>query len=258
MLPDWLRRKRRDKFSHYRHFLVLDIETIPDGRMMDDVMDERERKRYEEGEFPHPAYHRVVALSIMEAVDGSVKGFCSCASRDEASLLKEFWSTFSNAVPPNEERFPVLITVNGKGFDIPVILMRSLKYAHLFDAHHLRGITHFTDTSADRFDIMHPNYTNPFTRYHIDLARDIFGHRISLKKLAHLSGVDAKTEGRGEDVARYFQDGNLERIARYCAEDVKVTALVFSRINRFFYANLYRAFPLFGVIEGVYPEISII
>ncbi len=260
MLPRWLKEKRRDKFSHYRRFLVLDIETIPDGDMMERVMDERERRRYGEGEFVHPAYHRVVAISVMKASGGEVEGFCSCASVDESALLKKFWKIFADSIDVDDGggNFPVLITVNGKGFDIPVILLRTLKHAHHFDDEQIGALVHFTDISADRFDARHPNYGNPFTRYHIDLARDVFGHRVSLKKLAYLSGIPVKVEGKGEEVASYFQQGDLERIARYCAEDVKVTALVFSRINRFMYGFLYEDFPPFGRIADVEPRIVVV
>ncbi len=261
MFPRWLEQKRQDKFSHYRRFLVLDIETIPDGEMMDFVMDEKERKKYEEGEFPHPAYHRVVAISVLRAVNGGVEDFCSCASEDEGSLLRKFWGIFSDSLRVDDDggEFPVFITVNGKEFDIPVILLRSLKHAHYFDGNQIGALVHFTDTSADRFDIHHPNYGNPFTRYHIDLARDIFGRRgVSLRKLAYLSGIPVKTEGKGEEVADYFRNGELERIALYCAEDVKVTALVFSRINRFLFGFLYRDFPPFSQIREVEPRLLIL
>ncbi len=259
MLPRWLKRKREDKFSHYRRFLVLDIETVPDGEMMDSVMEEKERERYREGEFIHPAYHRVVAISVMRASGGDVEDFCSCASGDESALLMAFWRIFADSIDVDDEggNFPVLITVNGKGFDIPVILLRSLKHAHDFGDRERKAVIHFTDMSADRFDMHHPNYGSPFTRYHIDLARDVFGHRVSLRKLAYLSGIPVKVEGKGEEVASYFLDGDLERIARYCAEDVKVTALVFSRINRFLYGFLYGDFPSFGRVRGANPRLVI-
>ncbi len=251
--------RRADKFDRYERFLIFDIETVVDEGMLKEVGEERDLKRFHEGEFMHPAYHRVIAVSMMGIEGMRVRFFISRASRFEDALLKTFWNRFLSMIgrDGNNLKFPVLITVNGKNFDVPVVLLRSLKHIDRFDDNERTSVMHFTDMSAEKYDPDHPYYMSRFTRYHIDIGNDIFGSRVSLKKLAHLSGISAKLEGRGEDVHKYFRKGDLERIARYCAEDVRATALIFSRINRLLYGTLYRHFPPQEVIDGARLDVRV-
>ena len=73
---------------------------------------------------PNPVWHRVVAISFVEARPGSVDGreryLVACcraggeAGRDEPRLLQAWWRHFGG-------RKARVVTWNGRGFDLPVL-----------------------------------------------------------------------------------------------------------------------------------------
>ena len=60
---------------------------------------------------------------------------------------------------------------------------------------------------------------------HLDLMEDIesyLGFRISLDNLAK-SNLGAAKSGNGLEAIRWWQEGNVEAIKRYCLDDVRIT-----------------------------------
>jgi hypothetical protein len=60
-----------------------------------------------------------------------------------------------------------------------------------------------------------------------------FKHYTSLKLLAHFFDIPSpKDDMNGSDVARvYYEEGDLERIVRYCEKDVVTLAKVFLKLT---------------------------
>lgn len=60
-----------------------------------------------------------------------------------------------------------------------------------------------------------------------------YKHYTSLKLLAHILGIPSpKDDINGADVARvYYQEQDIERIARYCEKDVITVAQIFLRLR---------------------------
>jgi predicted PolB exonuclease-like 3'-5' exonuclease len=266
-------KEERDNFlGRFKNFLILDIETVKDESMIDEISDPKVLRKLEEEEnyfIPHP-YHRIVAVSIlsikMDKNNGSPvlkkASFETFVSEDEYLLLDRFWSEYKKAhtiVCPEGKQpfistFPVLITVNGKDFDMPVIKLRSLKYADRIKE------SFFISIYLDRFDKWeqkYPRYSYTYTNYHIDIPVDIFNKKVSLKNLCYLCGIPVKTEGDGSQVEKYFKDGQLEKIGKYCSEDVKATAVLFSFINRYFLQGMY-LFPDGEEILKIDPQIKVL
>jgi 3'-5' exonuclease len=104
--------------------ICLDIETVPDRTLIPE---------WDEGKFPpKPIWHRMVAVSVVEARIEQNRGLpakyvVECcrsggeADWDEQRLLSKFWRYFA-------ERAPRVITWNGKGFDLPVLRARAMIY----------------------------------------------------------------------------------------------------------------------------------
>lgn len=99
--------------------VVFDIETVPDT------------EHHSSDEFPKLPFHKVVAISYLRArtVDGPdgryfaidlVKSGGDISSTEE-DLIKGFFQFIEKAKPR-------LITFNGRGFDLPVLKYRALKY----------------------------------------------------------------------------------------------------------------------------------
>ncbi len=252
-------KKRRERFTErFRNFFIFDIETVKDSDMFSEIADEKEIEREENGEFLSLPFNRVVSVSYMSVKDGNVERFEAISSEDESELLNHFWTAFRDSHSKNEnnkiEVFPVLITINGKDFDVPVIKLRSLK--HIPSIKFSTYISIFMDR-FDRWEDGYPRYSDRFSKYHIDIPVDLFGKKVSLKNLCYLCGIPVKQEGSGEKVQEFFQNGELEKIARYCAEDVKATALLFSYINENFLFKQY-IFPSITQIEVLEPTISVV
>ncbi len=253
-------RKRYTK--SFKNFLVFDIETVKDSKMFQEIANEKEKQKDEDGEFLSIPFHRVVSLSYMIIKNGEVIEFKSFSSKNEEFLLQKFWEKFTNShnfLTQNGKKFitsfPVLITINGKDFDMPVIKARTLKYVSSLD--HNDTIKKFISIFLDKFDKWednYPRYTNKYTPFHIDIPVDILGKKMSLKNLCYLCSIPVKQEGEGSKVEEYFNDGNLEKIAKYCGEDVKATAMLFSYINTHFLLNAY-PFPSLETLENLEPEI---
>ena len=255
--------ERRIKYlSRFRNFLVFDIETVPDEEMLFAVGDEKEIEKFHNNEFLQEPFHRIVAVSLMIIKNKEIIQFFSVSSRDETVLLNTFWNgfkkahTFTNADNNNIaiKSFPVLISINGKSFDMPVINSRSLKYVNQIS--NRKFISIFLD-NFDRYENDYPNYTNRYSSYHIDIPIDFFGRKMSLKNLCYLSSILAKQEGEGKEVKNYFKNGDLERISRYCLEDVKATAKLFAYINDFFLFRAYQ-FPTVEEIDSIQGEAKVI
>jgi len=258
-------KNRKNLYSKFKNFFVLDIETVPDSYMIDSVSDPKVLKKIEEeGDdyfLPLP-YHRVVAVSILTVKNSRDPSFKTFISQNEFELLNHFWKEFKKAhsfvkaenSKPAVSVFPVIITINGKDFDLPVIKLRSLKYAKDLDEKFFISI--YLDR-FDRWENSYPRYTLFHTQYHIDIPVDIFGRKVSLKNLCYLCNIPVKTEGEGSQVKEFFTKGDLEKIGYYCSEDVKATAMLFSYINAHFLQNSYH-FPSLQQISDLKPEIMVL
>ncbi len=255
-----IKKGRREYTKRFRNFFILDIETVIDEDMFQEVADDKEKESLSNGDFLPLPFHRVVAVSFMIIKNKKIEEFRSYCSKNEAQLLNNFWNGFKKAhsIEERENRrvlsvFPVLISINGKYFDLPVLKLRSLKHIHLIKDRF------FISVYFDRFDKWekeYPQYTNKYTLFHIDIPADIFGKKVSLKKLCYLCGIPVKQEGDGASVDGFFKHGDFEKIAKYCGEDVKATAMLFSYINKYLLFDMYD-FPDIQEIGEIQPEIFI-
>jgi len=239
--------------------IVFDIETIPDehlaisvlGEMGDTFTDvlEKQRKKYGkekiEDVFLTPPFHQIISLSVFLRFlkpDGAVKRVWMAISPDlpEEEILKRFWKimgimiqrakVYSKDRPISE--YPYIITYNGKNFDIPVLIARTLKHEDfivrqkLEDEAVARGLTVFFD-DQDKWERDKANYTYRYSRYNIDLIEILGGHKYSLYTMCSLCHIPVKTKGKGDEILSYYNNKEFERIARYCAEDIKATYLLY-------------------------------
>ncbi len=208
-------------------FLVFDIETVKDIPMIEEVAKEEQKKKIlEDGEFPPLHFHKVVAISVL-TYDGRETFFKSWCYKDEEKVLNVFWRAFLRLGHPK------LVTFNGKSFDLPVLILRSLQFPSMLEKEEVEKAFKILTDKSDKWEDNQPNYLNRYTKYHIDLV-ELFGiyRKYSLKAICYLCNIPVKTEGEGNKVEEMFVNGKLKEIAKYCAEDVKATALLFSYLNK--------------------------
>lgn len=109
-------------------------------------------------------------------------------------------------------------TFNGKGFDLPVLLMAAAR-ASLYECRNL------TDAWASK----------RYSGSHIDTAdlASSYGAapRVSLEILCQAAGIPVKTLGHGADVATMLEEEGIESVIRYCEEDVASTLVLFATLQ---------------------------
>lgn len=190
-------------------YRVFDVETIPDPDVAWQAPEADPNK------FPPLCAHQVIAISVRDlelvpAVGGmrlQVGLAANLVGRDEDKLLSAFGSTCA-------AQKPVLVTWNGRKFDGPLLNVRAMK--------HKLNWAWWNGTS--------PNYRYRFGEAHLDLCdslADYGGNGMKLSDAAKMFGLAGKTIMEGSAVAAEAAAGNLDKISRYCAADVAMTAIIF-------------------------------
>lgn len=192
--------------------VTFDIETIPD-------------EQHHQGEaFPKVLFHQVVAISYLRAniVGGGPDPIYEIETLrsggeigfSEEQLVKGFFA-FVEKVRPR------LVTFNGRGFDLPVLKYRAMKY----------GVSApWLSQGQGRWE----NYGQRYAvHWHTDLmdALSEFGASkvASLDEICALLGIPSKLGMRGSEVAEAIQNGRIADVRNYCETDVLSTYLVFLR-----------------------------
>ncbi len=229
-----LRMRGDENRARQMNVLVFDIETIPDVEsarriyeLVDlndvDVVHVMQAKRYQEtdGKTDFLRHHlqRVVAISVLLRTPERIALWSlGDDTSDEAELLQRFYDGI-------ERYTPVLVSWNGRGFDLPVLHYRSL----------LHGVQapRYWETGGDDSSFRWNNYINRFHDRHTDLMDVLSGYEgravAALHEIATMLGFPGKLGMTGADVWDTFQAGGLNAIRDYCETDVLNTYLVFLR-----------------------------
>jgi predicted PolB exonuclease-like 3'-5' exonuclease len=212
---------------NHRGFLILDIETVPDGELYTPP----DLPAGIEKPFPPLHAHRPIVLGVLWLDEQyAFRRIGVIGEHDnELALL----SDFSQFV---EQWRPHLVTFNGRSFDLPVLMLRCLRHGvplHFF--FHDRDYRYrFTDAG------------------HIDLYDFLSEHgaaRVgSLDAIAHVIGLPGKVGVDGSQVEALYNSGQVQLIKNYCLMDVAQTAFVLLRyrllqgaLDRESYRRLARA-----------------
>jgi len=196
--------------SRNASYLVVDIETVPDGS----VWTTPEIPLGMERPFPPTYAHRVIVVGCLwldEAYRMQRLGVVGGGSDREADILEDF----SRFVDRNR---PVLVTYNGRTFDLPVLALRSLRCGVPMGWYYRRGLRYRYSEHG-----------------HIDLCDWLADHGAarssSLDALARLIGLPGKRGVDGSQIEGLYRAGQLEQILNYCLADVAQTALLFLRFR---------------------------
>ncbi len=209
-----------------RRFVTLDLETVPDeglvaavdgrpGRpyaeQLQALLAERRARTGGRSDFLPLPYHRPVAACLLEAVeDGGLVAVTDLEAwtdrRDgEAAFLERLWARLEGAT---------VVTFHGRGFDLPVLELRSLKLGVPAPGW-FRGAR------------------RPGAAEHVDVKELLAAPGASgaapLDLYAKLVGLPGKEDVAGEDVGALYAGGALDRIAAYCMTDVVQTFLLLLR-----------------------------
>ncbi len=217
------------------NYLIFDIETRVDKELVKEIYDPEnsltldqaydmgrdknlERSGQQSDFFPVP-FHIPIAISTLQADENYRIRSLKSSGVDrftEKELVARFWETFENA--------RTLVTFNGRGFDLPVLESRALKYGIPLPRYFAAGESRNTYRGSRYSDA-----------YHIDLCDFLsnFGayQRNSLNLWAKLIGLPGKYTIAGEDVEYLFRQGRQKEVNQYCMTDVLQTYLLFLRVE---------------------------
>lgn len=226
-------------FQHNTLF-VFDIETVPDTEAVYNLTgvqsnDPAELKaaldQYHleitdgKNAFPRQMFHKVVAISFVEAEidrEGGEEIFQFkhvMSGRDERAPEKELIEAFCNFI---QRKKPRLVSFNGRGFDLPVLKFRAMKYGLSVPALYQSG---------DKWN----NYGSRYSAdWHCDLLDVLSDYGaatrgMKLNELCAVFGFPGKLGIDGSKVADMYEAGQIKEIRDYCETDVLNTYLVYLR-----------------------------
>ena len=218
--------------------LVFDIETIADidgARRVypqlanlndEDALTALTSLRIQESgdDFMRLPLHKIVCISVFYLKDGQLSLFSLTA---ETLSEKEIISTFFRAFK-DLTTLPQLVSWNGSGFDIPVLIYRAMLYDLSVPLLFEEG----NRITAMRYD----NYVNRFHTRHLDLM-DRFSQygssrREAMTIVANLYGLPGKRELDGSQVGNMVAQQQWHELALYCESDVLNTWLIYLRWMR--------------------------
>ena len=200
-----------------RSFAVLDIETIPDRTLWSPEMEKKSPPK-EDGShddpFAPPWAHQVLVVGVLWlGSDHAFKklGVVGQGTTEEPKILRDLGAFL-------DQHFPVLVTYNGRRFDLPVVAWRSMR-------HGIPAGWYFRGNNA---------YRQRFrSEQHVDLCEELSDHgsvrRAKLDDAAHVVGLPGKIGVDGSWVDSLAARGEIDAIQRYCLTDVVQTAFVYLR-----------------------------
>jgi Predicted 3''-5'' exonuclease related to the exonuclease domain of PolB. len=250
-------------------FRVVDIETVPDltvwtpgetrwklvpGNHCENPLPWELTREFEarvvpDEPFPPPQAHRVVAIAYVDIAmdfDKSPRyrwtgGMSACqwvvddnlvnANSIERSLLGAFSASMAEAGEQVD-----LVTWNGRGFDLPVLSMRSLKLGVPFGWYYSNRDMRYRFSENGHLDLM--DYLGDYGS-----ARNM-----KLDDAAHLIGLPGKADMTGASVRSVYESTfkepatapeKMSSVGRYCLQDAIQTALIFLR-TRFHFGKIDR------------------
>lgn len=217
----------RDKRLETR-YLLLDTESVPDGRLIARTRYKSENLEPEEAirraqaeardrsasgsDFLPVTYQYPVAVCVIRLDANFELLAITCLGAPEfrpAEIVKQFWDGVRNYAQAS------LVTFNGRGFDMPLLELAAFRYRCC-------GTDYFKK-SRKRFDSNHFDLHDWLSNYG---ACRLAG---GLDLLSKLLGKPGKMEVCGDQVYEMYCAGKVQEINDYCMCDTLDTYFVFLR-----------------------------
>ncbi|MCE3047171.1 3'-5' exonuclease [Helicobacter kayseriensis] len=218
---------------------VFDIETVPDvdllrkkfgytGSELEICLQAFEDQKNKSGsEFLPIAFHKIISIASVVCDEyGKFEKVGVFGRKQEVQdsyieevTLGDFLKWFNKAQPR-------LVSFNGRGFDLPTMMLRAMKY-------NMESLAYFEQDNSLLNKNKWENYRQRYSeRFHTDLL-DSLGHFGSVRGLrlddvSSLCGLPGKYDVSGDDVfSLYYAEKNLKKIDEYCQSDVLNTYWVY-------------------------------
>ncbi|MDE5925246.1 MAG: 3'-5' exonuclease [Helicobacter sp.] len=169
-------------------------------------------------EFLPLCYHQVISIAAVSCDEygrfikvGNFKSSGDSKEEKEKSLIAAFLNYLN-------KHQPKLVSFNGRGFDMPMLLLRAMKYK-------LQANAYFEENNAQYNKSKWENYRQRYSeRFHTDLYDSLGNYgsarNLKLDALANLVGFPGKYDTSGEQVLQLYYEGKQDKIDEYCQSDV--------------------------------------
>ncbi len=208
-----------------------EVDEVTRGYLLGRARDEAERVAVPERTALFPGLGKVIAIGMWNLEKGTgglllegestgkyvtyerIPG-SSVQRGSEEEILRAFWQL----VAPGGAQRKRLVSYNGRGYDLPVLAIRSA----------MLGIRPSRALDGKPWEIRD---------WHVDLMDVLsFGgsvrERYKLDYWCRRFGVESpKTKLDGSQVARAYREGQIEDIGEYCLRDTRATAELFRRLK---------------------------
>jgi predicted PolB exonuclease-like 3'-5' exonuclease len=202
-------------------YLVLDIETVPDPELFtppEPTATERPERVFP----PLFACQPVVIGALWLDQELQPRQLAVLGQgQDEAAMLAEFAGFMTG-------HRPHLVTWNGRGFDLPVLTLRSLRHGLSWPWYYRERDYRYRYSDEGHLDL------GDF------LSDHGAGRMTSLDGAARLIGLPGKDGIDGSQVEGLWSSGQVDSVRNYCLTDVVQTAFLFLR-SRLLVGQLDRA-----------------
>ncbi|MCX2683201.1 3'-5' exonuclease [Campylobacter sp. MIT 21-1685] len=210
------------------YICTFDCESIPDAQLIRKTLgfegnDEEVslqaiqwQKEHNGNEFLPLPYHKIVSIcAVISNNFGSFIKVNKIEGDDEQTMIDNFFAFI-------EKHEPKLVSFNGKNFDMPLLVLRALKYGIKAGA--------YLDTTSDKWN----NYKTRFSEIkHCDLFECFGSSRgMSLNLLSALNDLPGKYDICGSDVIKLYYHNEFEKIHQYCESDALNTFILFLKYER--------------------------
>ncbi len=194
------------------HQLVLDLETVVDTTLPPPPV-----KKDGSEIFPAAPYHEIVVMgaALLDEQYRMKRIWIVGEGKGEQATLGALTTFLDNQARRGHE--VTVVTWNGRGFDLPVIATRCLRYGLPFAWYYQDRSVRHRYTPDGHFDVM--DYLSDF-----GAARNC-----SLDLAARLIGMPGKMDVHGADVATMIAEGRLAEVQAYCLTDVAQTVALLLR-----------------------------
>jgi predicted PolB exonuclease-like 3'-5' exonuclease len=208
-------------------FLVVDTESVPDGRLLglakygdenltpeeaiERAQAEAREKSRDNSDFLPVSFQYPIAVCVVRVAKDFSLEAVSCLDAPHyrpRDMVRKFWAGVAHYTKAK------LVTFNGRGFDLPLLEMAAFRYGC--------SARDYFQNSRNRFN-GHVDLLDWLNNY--GAARLAGG----LNVLSKLLGKPGKMEMSGDQVYGAFRAGKLREINEYCMFDTLDTYFVFLR-----------------------------
>lgn len=145
--------------------------------------------------------------SLDKKIDDWEEGGIKYSAGTEKEILEKFWKAISHA-----DKF---VTFNGRGFDCPILMLCSA-FLGVKPSKNLMPYRYSAEQHIDLLEQL--TFYNATRKFNLDMFCKAFG--IESPKSHGITGLDIKP---------LFEAGEYEKIARYCAGDLRATRDLYLR-----------------------------